>query len=289
MFFIIGTIVVLGCVMTGYGAHGGNMKILWQPFEVLIIAGAAIGAFIISNPPTVVKDVLHSLKKLMKGIPYKQDDYVELLSFLFAVFKLMKTKGLLEIESHIENPEESELFGKYPSVQANHHAIEFFCDIVRMMTMGMDDHFQMEEVMGQEIEAHHHDAEAASGAVSNMADGLPALGIVAAVLGVINTMGSITEPPEVLGALIGAALVGTFLGVLLAYGFVGPVGTSLGKIAAAESHYFEVMKVALLAHMQGNAPAISVEFARKAVPGHFRPSFKELEDAIAARSAAPAA
>lgn len=280
MLFIVGLFVVFGCVVTGYTAHGGNLGVLWQPYEVLIIVGAAFGAFLISNPMHVVKGVLGSFKNLIKGTPHNKEEYLELLVFIFNVFKVMKTKGMLEIEADIENPHESERFKQYPTVLHNHHALEFFCDAIRMMTMGLDNHYQMDDLLTEEIDIHHHELEEISMAVTNMADGLPALGIVAAVLGVINTMGSITEPPEILGGLIGAALVGTFLGVLLSYGVVAPMGTSMGKFGAGQTAYFNCIKIAILAHLQGNAPVVTVEFVRKAIPGHLRPSFQEAEDRI---------
>jgi len=280
MLFPIGVLIVLGSVAFGYGAHGGRFGILWQPLEVVIILGAAIGAFIISNPKTVIKDVLAGFKKLMKGNPYKKEDYIELLTFLFSICKIMKTKGMLDVEPAIDNPHEHELFTKYPKVIGNHHGVEFFCDYIRLITMGMDNFYQMEDLMDRDIEDHAHEKATTAGAVSNMADGMPALGIVAAVLGVITTMGSITEPPEILGELIGAALVGTFLGVLMSYGIVGPIGSFLTKFGEGEVEYLKVIKVAIIAHMHGNAPQITVEFARKVVPGHFRPTFIEIDQII---------
>ncbi len=280
MLFIIGTIVVFGSVATGFAMHHGNFGVLWQPNEYVIIFGAAIGAMIISNPKHIIKDVGSSFKKVMKGAPYGKADYVDMLLFLFNICKLMKTKGMLQVEPALDNPHESELFTKYPKFHHNHHAVEFFCDYLRMVTMGMDNHYQLEDLMDKEIESHHHEAEAPGGAIAAVADGLPALGIVAAVLGVIQTMGSIAEPPEILGGLIGAALVGTFMGVLMGYGLVGPIGSIVGKIATEETEFFKVLKAGIISHVQGNAPVVTVEFARKVVPGHFRPSFKELDGMI---------
>lgn len=284
MLFIIGVIVVFGSVVGGYTIHGGNLHILFQPSEFLIIGGAAIGAFLISNPPSVLKKALKSFKKLLKGAPYKKDHYVELLTFLFRILKEMKTKGMLAIEGAIEDPHASELFTKYPFFMSDHHAVQFFCDNIRLLTMGVDNHYQMEEIMDRDLEGHHHDLENAASAVVNLGDSFPALGIVAAVLGVIVTMGSISEPPEVLGHLIGAALVGTFFGILMSYGIVSPMGAYLGKFAGEESKYMECIKVAILAHMQGNAPTVTVEFVRKAIPDHIRPSFKEVEEAVNAQT-----
>ncbi len=285
MLFIIGFITVFGCVAFGYGAHGGHFGVLWQPFEVIIIVGAAIGAMIISNPSHVLKGVLGSLKYLMKGTPYHGSDYKELLTFTFNICKVMKTKGMLAVEPALDNPNESELFTNYPKFLNNKEGVTFFCDYMRLVTMGMENHYQLEDLMDKEIDILHHEGETIAGAITNMGDGLPALGIVAAVLGVIHTMGSITEPPEILGGLIGAALVGTFLGVLLAYGLVGPMGSFLGKYFTAKIEYLNVMKTAIIAHVQGNAPQVTVEFARKVVPEHDRPSFQELDEIINAPAA----
>lgn len=280
MLFIIGMITVFGCVALGYGAHGGSFAVLWQPFEVVIIVGAAIGAFIISNPGHMLKAVLGSLKYLFKGTPYHHEDYNQLLTFLFHICKIMKTKGMLEVEPALDNPHESELFTKYPKFIENEEGLTFFCDYMRLVTMGMENHYQLEDLMDKELDIVQHEGEQIAGAITNMGDGLPALGIVAAVLGVINTMGSITEPPEILGGLIGAALVGTFLGVLLAYGLVGPMGSLLSKYYAAKLEYLNVIKSAIITHVQGNAPQVTVEFARKVVPEHDRPTFQELDEMI---------
>ncbi len=280
MLFPIGFIVMWASVLGGYVLHGGKVAVLWQPTEVLIIFGAATGAFIIGNPGVVIKGVLGSFKVLFKGKPYKKTHYIELLSFMFNIFKTMRTKGMLELESHIENPYESDLFNQFPSFVKDHHAVDFFCDYVRLISMGVEDHYQMEDLMDKELEIHHDEAHTISSAVTTTAEGFPALGIVAAVLGVIITMGSISEPPEILGKLIGAALVGTFLGVLLCYGIFAPIGSFMEKYFNTESKYYECIKTGILTHMKGVAPAVSVEFARKAIPSSERPSFAELEEAV---------
>jgi chemotaxis protein MotA len=277
MLFIVGLIVVFGSVVTGYLMHHGKLEVLWQPNEFIIILGAALGSILISNPMKVVKGVGKSLKYLMKGSPYKKADYIELLVMLYGVFKLMKSKGMLEMEGHIEKPKESDLFNKYPKFLKNHHAVHFLCDNIRVMTMGVEDHYQIENMMENDLESHHHEHERIAGAINAMGDALPALGIVAAVLGVITTMGSITEPPAVLGGLIGAALVGTFFGVLMAYGVVGPMGKFIGMYFEDEGKYTQCIKVALIAHLQGNAPVVSVEFARATIDGNERPSFAEID------------
>lgn len=280
MLFPIGLVIVFGSVITGYLMHHGKLAVLWQPNEIVIICGAALGAFIIANPLDLIKDVGKAFKKLFKGQPYKKAHYLELLAFLFTVFKLIKTKGMLEVEAHIENPHESELFRKFPKILNDHHIVDFFCDSLRLLTMGVDNPYSMDEILEKEIETHHHELEQTAAAITTVADAMPALGIVAAVLGVITTMGSITEPPAILGGLIAAALVGTFLGVLLAYGLIAPIGAFLTKFAHAETRYFECIKQGIIAHMQGNAPAITIEFVRKMIPPHTQPSFKETEAMI---------
>jgi len=279
MFFIIGFVVVFASVLGGYLPHG-DIGVLWQPFELLIIFGAAVGAFIISNPKSVLGGTVKQFGRIFKGPPHPKDHYVELLVLMYSIFRLAKAKGMLALEAHIENPEESSLFQAFPKFSGKHGAVEFICDYLRLMTMGTDNPHEMETLMDEDIETHKHEGEAVSHAVVAMSDGLPAFGIVAAVLGVIVTMSSITEPPEVLGTLIGGALVGTFLGVLLAYGLIGPMGKNLGAYAEADTKYYQVMKVGLLAHMAGHAPAVSVEFARKTLHHHERPTFKELEEAV---------
>jgi chemotaxis protein MotA len=280
MMFLIGVVVVLGSVIGGYTMHHGVLGVLWQPNEFIIIIGAAIGSVFISNPLKVVKGVAKSLKYLLKGSPFKKASYMELLTMLYVVFKTMKSKGMLEMEGHIEHPHESALFSQYPGFIKNHHAVDFLCDNLRVMTMGMEDHYQIEELMERDLESHHHEHERVAGAVTSMGDAMPALGIVAAVLGVITTMGSITEPPAVLGSLIGAALVGTFSGVLISYGFITPIGKFLGMYFEDDLKYLQCIKVAMLAHLHGNAPVVSVEFARSSIDGNDRPKFSELDEAI---------
>jgi chemotaxis protein MotA len=280
MKFLVGSGVVLGCVSGGYIAHGGHMDVLWQPFEFLIILGAAIGAFIIGQPKIVLKNVKVIFQKTMKGAKYDKKAYVELLVMLYQVLKLVKTKGALAIEPHVDKPHDSPLFHAFPIFSSDHHAVEFLCDYLRLWTLGTDNPNELEMVFEKELENHHAVGHALGGSVQSMADGMPALGIVAAVLGVIHTMGSISEPPEVLGKLIGSALVGTFFGVFVAYGFLAPMASSVNTAFESESHYFNCMKVALLSHMQGYAPAIAVEFARKALPEEIRATFAEVEEAV---------
>jgi chemotaxis protein MotA len=278
MFVIIGIVVVLGSVFGGFLAEGGNIEVLIQPFELLIIGGAAAGAFMVANPKQVLGKVGGSIGHLLKGSKYGKQSYLELLSLLYLIFKTAKMKGMLALEQHVENPNESSLFQQFPKFATDKAAMTFLCDYLRLLTLGTDKAHEIETLIDEEIETHHQEHAQVSGALQTMADGMPALGIVAAVLGVINTMGAINQPPAVLGHLIGAALVGTFLGVLLSYGFVGPIGKGLQQIYEAELKYFLCIKAGILAHMQGYAPAVSVEFARKALLSNVRPTFYEVED-----------
>jgi len=277
MFAIIGFAVVVASVIGGYMAQGGHLNVLWQPFEVMIIVGAAVGSMLIGNPKQVVIGIAKNLGLVVKGSRFSKNSYLELLAMLYAIFKLAKTKGDLALESHVEKPEESTLFTKFPSFAHDHHLLLYLCDYLRLLTLGTNNAHELEAIIDQEIEAHHNELHAISGAVTNMADAMPALGIVAAVLGVIHTMGSITEPPEVLGHLIGGALVGTFMGVLLSYGFIAPIGRSLELTFNAETQYLQCIKAGLLAHMQGYAPQVSIEFARKILTSNVRPTFQEVE------------
>ena len=281
MLFIVGFIIVLLSVLGGYAAMGGYLSVLWQPFEYVIIGGAGIGAFLISNPPTVLKGVGKGFKALLGGSKYKKAHYLEILTLQFQVFKLIKQKGILAIEAHVENPDASALFQQFPKFHKDHHAVEFFCDYLRLWTLGSDNPHQMDEILTEELEIHHHEEGAVAHAFQNLGDAFPALGIVAAVLGVIKTMGSISEPPEVLGGLIAGALVGTFFGIFAAYGCVGPMAASMQSAFDAQGSYFKCFKVGLIAHMQGYAPAVSVEFARKSLTSDIRPSFAALEEEIA--------
>ena len=282
MALILGAAIVVLCTFGGYVAMGGKLGVLWQPFELVIIGGAAFGAFIIANTAPVLKGALGALKASLKGPSYNKDSYVELLGLLYQVFKLAKTKGNLSLEQHVENPEDSPLFQQFPSILNDHHAITFLCDYLRMITLGVENAHEVESLMDEELETHHHEHHQLAHALQTMADGMPALGIVAAVLGVIKTMGSITEPPEILGKLIGGALVGTFLGVWLSYGFIAPIATKAQATYDAEAKFLQCIKAGLLAHINGSAPAVSVEFARKALLSTDRPTFYEVEDAVAA-------
>ncbi|KKC37355.1 flagellar motor protein MotA [Devosia epidermidihirudinis] len=281
MRFIIGIAVVVGSVLVGYMGVGGHFEVLWQPFEFVIILGAAIGAFIIGNTGAVLKQSLGVFGTLFKGPRYNKAAYVELLGMQFSMFKLIQSKGILALEPHIENPHESSLFNRFPTFAKNHHAVEFVCDYMRMVTLGTNNVHEMEALMDEELETHHQERERLVGAIQALADGTPALGIVAAVLGVIHTMGAISEPPEVLGHMIGGALVGTFFGVFVAYGFFAPMAQSLRNIFESEDKYFLSLKTGLLAHVSGNPPVMAIEFARKMLMSEVRPTFAEVDAATA--------
>jgi len=277
MFYIIGIVVVFGSVVLGYTMHHGELMVLYQPNEFVIILGAGLGSLIIGFPVSSLKKALTGFKQIMKGKPYVKKDYMELLLFSFNTFKLMKIKGMLEIESHIENIAESELFKLAPALKKDQFVQDFVADNLRLMTMGMDNPHQFEDVMDKEIELYKANSAAAGDVYASLGDSLPALGIVAAVLGVIITMRSIMEPPDVLGSLIGAALVGTFFGVLTAYGLFGPMGHFLHKYGDYKVKFVDCSKAGFIAYLNGNPPIIVVEFMRKNIPQDLRPSFEELD------------
>lgn len=279
MLLIVGSLVVIATVLGGYGIVG-RYGVLFQPVEFLIIFGGALGAYIINNPKRVIIGGFKSVGTMLKGPKYKKEHYAELLGVLYSVFRLAKTKGDLALESHVEKPDESQLFGNFPTFQSDHHAVDFLCDYLRLLTLGANNPHEIEAIMDSELEIHHEEEHAISAAVLEVGQALPALGIVAAILGVIVTMSSITEPPEVLGGLIAAALVGSFSGIFVAYGFVTPMGNSLVAIQNADAAYMSCIKMGLIGHMQGYAPQISVEFARKSLPSDVRPSFAEVEEMI---------
>ena len=282
MFQIIGIVVLFVSVFGSFIITGGKIGVVLEamPHELMAILGAGIAAFLISNSMTTIKATGGAFGKVFKGSKWKAGDYQDLLSLLFLLTKTMKSKGVIALESHIEKPGDSTIFSRYPRLMKDHFAIDFICDTLRMMTMNLEDPHQVEDAMEKQLEKHHHEALAPSHAISNLADALPALGIVAAVLGVIKTMGSITEPPEVLGAMIGSALVGTFLGVFLAYGLVGPMAARMKDIVDEEASMYKIIQSVLVAHLHGNAAQISVEIGRGNVPSPAQPSFLELEETL---------
>ncbi len=275
---------LLACVFGSYIMSGGSLEPLIEamPFELLTIGGAALGTFVMSNSMHDVKHTLGAFKKVLKGASFHKADYVELLSLLYFFTRLATTKGAMALEAHIEKPAESTAFQKFPKILANHHATQLICDYLRMVGMNADDPHQIEDVMARELKKTLHEELHPSHAIQSMADALPALGIVAAVLGVIKTMSHINEPPAVLGAMIGGALVGTFLGVLMAYGMAGPVAARMKGVVEEEAKYMEVIRAVLVTHLHGNAPQISVETGRKMAPNEHMPSFAELETAVQA-------
>lgn len=283
MFQIIGVVVVFAMVFGGFLLAGGHLEpiIHAAPHELMTIGGAALGALLIGNKGKTAMGVATGIGKLFAGPKWKKKDYTDLLALLFQLTKTMKMKGVIALETHIENPKDSTIFQNYPKVLKDHFATDFICDTLRMMTMNLEDPHQVEDAMEAQLEKHHHEASEPPHAMQNMADGLPALGIVAAVLGIIKTMGAITEPPEYLGMMIGSALVGTFLGVFLAYGFVGPMSARLQQIVDEEGQYYKIIQAVLVAHLHGNAAQISIEIGRGNVPSAAQPSFAELEDQLA--------
>ena len=283
MFLIIGLVVVLVMVFGGFALAGGKFGIIVKalPFELMIIFGGSIGAFISANSTGVIKKALSGIGKVLKGPHWKADDYRDLLCLMFLLCKTIRTKGVVAIEAHIENPEESKIFQQFPRIVEDHHVVEFICDYVRMLTMNFDDPNQMEDAMNADIEKHHAEEHEPQHALQTMADGLPAVGIVAAVLGIIKTMAAIAEPVEVLGGMVGSALVGTFLGIFLSYLMIAPIAGRLNQILQEDGRFFTIIRIVLVSQLQGNPPQISVELGRRNVPSHLMPTFVELEEAIA--------
>jgi len=282
MLQIIGIVVLFACVFGGFLISGGKLDSVIEaaPHEMLTIGGAALAALLIASSMYTLKKIGGDFKKVMSGPKWKTSDFRDLLCLLFLLTKTMKSKGLIALEAHIEKPEDSSIFKRYPKISKDHFALGFICDTLRMMTMSLEDPLQVEAAMEKQLDKHHHEALSTAHSLALMADGLPALGIVAAVLGVIKTMGAISEPPEVLGRMIGSALVGTFLGVFLAYGIVGPLGTRLKAIVDEEALFYHVIRDILVAHLHGNAAQVSVEIGRGSVPSEAQPTFQELEEAI---------
>jgi len=286
---LIGILLVFAATFGGLVMTAGMEKAMHltkgvilpaAPGEAMVIMGCAFAAFIIAQSTQTIKDTIKYMGCMVKPFSYKKSDYIELLSMLFTVFKLARSKGFLALEQHVENSSESTLFSQFPNFHKNHHALEFLCDYLRIISLGNEDAGQLGALMGEEIsqiEAHEtHPAHA----MHHMAEGIPALGIVAAVLGVIKTMASISEPPEVLGKLIGGALVGTFLGVWFSYAFFGPFSLAIEERALSEVQYYKTIKTAIIAFLNGAAPQVAVEFARKSLPHNVQPNFYELEEIL---------
>ena len=282
MFLIIGYVVILAGALGTYAVHG-SLAALWVPMEYIAIVCLMGGAFVASNDIKVIKATLGALPSLFKGSKFTKALYIDLLAMLFEVLAKVRKEGLMSIENDVENPHQSPIFGKYPAISDDHHVMEFITDYLRMMVGGNLNALEIENLMDIEIETHHHEVMVPGHVVSGIADGLPAFGIVVAVMGVVNVMGSVGEPPAVLGKMIGGALVGTFIGILLAYGIAAPIASLLGQKAEEGSKIYQVIKVVLLASMSGYAPQVAVEFGRKVLFSGDRPTFIELEEELKAR------
>lgn len=280
MLVIVGYVIVCASVFGGFVLAGGHIASLFQPVELLMIGGAAAGAFLVGNTVKTIKATLRDLPKVMKGPKYSKEIYMELMALLYELLGKVRKEGLMSIEGDVERPEESPIFAKYPKVASDHHVIEFLTDYLRIMVSGNLNAMEIENLMDIEIETHHHEETVSSHVIAKLGDGLPAFGIVAAVMGVVHTMASVGIPPAELGILIANALVGTFLGILLAYGFVGPLSSLLEQKAEEGTKIFNVIKVTLLANLNGYAPAMAVEFGRKVLDSTERPSFLELEEHV---------
>jgi chemotaxis protein MotA len=282
MFLIVGYVIILVSALGTYAVHG-SLAALWVPLEYIAIVGLTVGGFVAGNDIKVIKATIGALPSIFKGTKFKKAAYIDLLAMLFEVLAKVRKEGLMSIESDVENPEQSPVFSKYPSISNDHHVMEFITDYLRMMVGGNLNALEIENLMDIEIETHHHEVEVPGHVMAKMADAVPAFGIVVAVMGVVNVMGSVGEPPAVLGKMIGGALVGTFLGILISYGFVAPVATLLEQKAGEGSKIYQVIKVVLLASMSGYAPQVAVEFGRKVLFSGDRPTFIELETELKER------
>ena len=279
MFVIIGIVIVIGGIIGGYMMEHGELKVLWQPAEVVIIGGAALGTILIANPMPVVIGLFKGMIAVLKPIPYNQKFYLETLKMLNDLFQHARKNGMVKLEADVEEPDKSQIFSKYPAFLKNHHAVHFVCDTLRMAISGGISPFEIDQMMEMDMEGHHHAAMIPVNALQSVADALPGLGIVAAVLGIVVTMGALGGPPEEIGHKVGAALVGTFLGILMCYGFLGPMAAYMTKVSDAEGEYYKVLRMAVISFVKGAAPVLAVESARRMIPAHDRPSFKEMEKA----------
>ena len=290
MFAIIGIVVVFGCIAAGYLMEHGNIRVLLQPAELLIIGGAAAGTVLIANPLHILKQIAAGIGGVFGSSKYHKQRYIESLKMMYELLQKARKEGLVALENDIEEPEKSPLFSKYKDFVKNHHLRDFVCDTMRMAVSGGVEVFDLDQMLDSDMEVHHQDAQQPVSALSTTADSLPGLGIVAAVLGVVITMGALGGPPEEIGHKVAAALVGTFLGILLCYGLVGPVAARMGKAAEEEHAFLQVLRVVMVSFLKGVAPIMAVEIGRRVVPGHVRPSFKEVEQACrGGGAAAPAA
>ena len=286
MIGFVGIAIIFIMVFGGYTLHGGKLGIVLEalPWEMIMIGGAAAGAFVLSNDMASVKQTLRDIGKVFKGTKWKPQDYHDLLCLLFELIRLAKSNPVA-VEEHIENPDGSSIFGKYPKIQKDHDAVDLITDTMRAASMNYDDPHQVEEVLEKQLEANLHHALHSSHALQSIADGMPALGIVAAVLGVIKTMGSIDQPPEILGGMIGSALVGTFMGVFMAYGLVGPFAAKVKSVVEEDAHFHKLIREVLVANLHRHPPNICIEVGRQNTPHHMRPSFSALEESLKALKA----
>ena len=277
MFAIIGIVVVIGSILGGYLIEKGNVIVLLQPAELLIIGGAGIGTLLIANPLPILKGIVANLTLILKGSPYNEKAYSDALNMLNELFQLARREGPAKLEEQIEEPEKSPIFQKYPSFAKNHFAVDYICDTLRMSLAGSISPFDLDMLMESDAEVHHHESGLPVNALSTVADSLPGLGIVAAVLGVVITMGALGGPPEEIGHKVAAALVGTFLGILMCYGFVGPLAANIAKINDEAGAYYKVLRQGVVGYLKGMPPLLAAESARRLVPVHVRPSMKEME------------
>jgi len=289
MFSIIGILIVFGCVITGFLMEKGKLAVLIQPAELVTIGGAAIGTVLAANPMHVLKKLIGGLIGVIKGSPFSKQRYVDTLKMLFDLFAKSRKEGAIAIEGDVEDPEKSPIFSRYPKFLGDHHARDFVCDTMRMAITGGVNPFDVDQMMDLDMEVHHHSSNQPNQALTSVADALPGLGIVAAVLGVVVTMGSLGGPPEEIGHKVAAALVGTFLGILLCYGVFGPLAANMSKTVEEEHSYYAVLRVVMLAFIKGTSPIMAVEIGRRAIPGHSRPSFAEVEKACREKSGDAAA
>src|ERR1700719_4333691 len=288
MFVIIGIAVVFGAVVAGYLMEKGNLKVLLQPAELVIIGGAAIGTVLIANPLYILKAIAGGIGGVFGGSKYGKPQYLETVKMMYELFSRARKEGLMALETDSDAPDKSPVFSKYPKFLKDHHALAFVCDTLRMAAGGGVEPFDVDQMMELDMDVHHHGAGQPISALSTMADSLPGLGIVAAVLGVVISMGALGGPPEEIGHKVAAALVGTFLGILLCYGLIGPLAASMQKTAEDEGAFLHVLRVVMISFLKGNAPIMAVEFARRAIPGHVRPNFQETEKFIKDKGDAPA-
>ena len=291
MFAIIGLVTVFGMIFGGFALEEGKFALILHaaPFELMMIGGGGLGTFLVANGGQVIKGVLGEIKRVFAGPKWKKDDYRDLLCLMFIIVRLLKTKGVLALEPHVENPHESALFGRYPKIQKDHFACDFIADTVRMMTMSMDDPMQVEDSMNRQLKKHHGEQATLAASLQTMADAFPALGIVAAVLGIVKTMAAIDQPVNVLGNMIGGALVGTFLGIFLSYGIFAPMASRLGQTFEEDAQFYAIIRDCLVAYLHGHSAPIAVELARGSVPSHLQPNFHTVDEFLQQLPADPLA